>query len=167
MIDQIFRNNAYRILELFIHSEEEFSARGIARKLHLSHATVLPYLNELMKIDLISKNDRLYPTYSAADSERFRYYKAEVIFFEISNSGLIERIRQVFPSSIILFGSCANGTYTRDSDIDIFVEAQKTDIDTGKYSKILKKQINLIFESRLSDLPESLRKNIRNGRIIR
>jgi predicted AAA+ superfamily ATPase len=49
-MDKMFKNNMYKILELFIEFPiKDFSVRGIARELRLSHATVLKYINDLEK----------------------------------------------------------------------------------------------------------------------
>ena len=53
-MDEIFKNNTYRILELFIDfPTKDFSVRGIARHLKLSHATVLKYINDLEKLGFV------------------------------------------------------------------------------------------------------------------
>ena len=47
-MDDLFENNAGRILELFIEFPgKDFSVRGIARTLRLSHGTVLNYVDGL------------------------------------------------------------------------------------------------------------------------
>jgi len=75
-MDELFKNNAYRILEIFIEfPNEDFSVRGIARKLKLNHATVLKYVNDLLKLGLINKKEEtLYPTYYA-NTEKLKYKK--------------------------------------------------------------------------------------------
>jgi predicted transcriptional regulator len=65
-------------LELFIeYPLNDFSARGIARKLKISHATVLKYINNLLKLDLIKKKEQtLYPTfYANTENQKYKFYK--------------------------------------------------------------------------------------------
>ncbi|MFH1212249.1 MAG: hypothetical protein V1659_04980 [Candidatus Woesearchaeota archaeon] len=45
-------------------------------------------------------------------------------------------------------------------------ESKETAIFTKKYEKELKKKINLLFESRLSNLSKGLRNNIINGVVL-
>ncbi len=169
-MDRIFTNNIYRILELFMqYPGRDFSARGIARSLELSHATVLKHIDELEKQDLVrKKTTTLYPAYYAnAESEKLRFYKQEKIVYDINGSGLTGYLqKKLLPSSIVLFGSCAKGTYDENSDIDIFVEAGQAVADLGRYEKKLRRKINIIFEQRLSSLSIELRNNIINGVIL-
>ncbi len=149
--------------------ERDFSARGISRELHMSHATVLNHIMVLRKLDLIhQKNKTLYPTYYAnTESKVLKFHKKNAIVFLLEQSGLIEAIREAtLPSSVILFGSCAKGVYTKGSDIDIFVEAKEATIDVSKYERKLKRKINLLFESSISSLSRELRNNIINGKIL-
>ena len=169
-MDDQFKNIRYRILELFMYqSTRDFSIRGIARQLKLSHVTVMNHINELIDLKLIRKKEEtLYPTYYAnTESKKFRMYKVRAIVFTIEKSGLIEYIRgKTLPSSIILFGSCAKGNYTEKSDIDIFIEASKTKLGLEKYEKKIKRSINIIFEKNISNLSHELKNNIVNGVIL-
>src|SRR3989344_2560449 len=92
-MDEIFKNNTYRILELFIDfPTKDFSVRGIARHLKLSHATVLKYINDLEKLGLIKKKEEtLYPTYFAnTQDQKYKFYKKNDfdIFVEAKESKL-------------------------------------------------------------------------------
>lgn len=55
------------------------------------------------------------------------------------------------------------GEYTMSSDIDLFVQAEKKDINLNKYKKILKHEINLFFEENINKLSDELFNNIING----
>ena len=77
-MDEIFKNNVYRILELFIEQpQKDFSARGIARKLNISHATVLKHIDSLQKLGLIKKKkETLYPTfYANTESQKYKFIR--------------------------------------------------------------------------------------------
>ena len=169
-MDEILKNNIYRILELFIENpNRDFSVRGIARKLKLSHATVIKHIDNLLKLDLINKKEEtLYPTYHAnTESPKYKFYKRSYIVFKISETGLIEFIqKQTLASSIVLFGSCAKGIFTEKSDIDIFVESKESKLDIRQYEKKLNKKINLLFESNINNLSKELGNNIINGTIL-
>lgn len=169
-MDEQFKNNTYKLLELFMEEpNKDFSVRGIARRLKLSHATVISHIKELNKLELIrKKKETLYPTYYAnSENEKLKLYKRNSIAFSIKESGLIEYIKDnVLPSSIILFGSCAKGIYTEKSDIDIFVESKEDKLDLDKFEKKLKRSINLLFEAKISDLSNELKNNILNGIVL-
>ncbi|MBD3304434.1 hypothetical protein GF343_04765 [Candidatus Woesearchaeota archaeon] len=169
-MDVIFKNNTYKILELFIEfPAKDFSVRGIARKLSLSHATVLKYIEDLQKLELIKKKkETLYPTYYAnTESPEYKFYKKNWLVFNLTKSGLIDFIqKQTLPSAIVLFGSGAKATFTDKSDIDIFVEAKESELDLSKYEKKINRKINLLFESNINNLSKELRNNIVNGVIL-
>nr|MCK4930479.1 nucleotidyltransferase domain-containing protein [Nanoarchaeota archaeon] len=169
-MDELLKNNAYRILELFIeYPNKDFSARGVARKLKLSHITVLKHLRSLLKLNLVKKKkETLYPTYYAnTESSEYRFYKRNNLLFRISESGLVDYVqKQVFASSIVLFGSCAKGEFSEKSDIDIFVEAKQGVLALRKYEKKLGRKINLLFEQNINNLSKELRNNILNGIVL-
>ena len=169
-MDTLFKTQAYRILELFIEqSNTDFSARGIARELGISHPTALKNLRELEKLGLIGKNERtLYPTYRANTvGENYMSYKREHIVFSIRKSGLVEHIQErLLPSCIVLFGSCAKGAYREDSDIDLFVEASESDLDLSAFEKKLRKNVHILFERDITMLSPELRSNILNGVVV-
>ncbi|OGI64488.1 hypothetical protein A2642_01845 [Candidatus Nomurabacteria bacterium RIFCSPHIGHO2_01_FULL_39_10] len=169
-MDELFKNNTYKILELFIEfPTKDFSVRGIARNLKLSHATVLKYIADLQKLTFIRKKEAtLYPTYFAnTESQRYKFYKRNWLVFKINESGLIDYIqKEALPSSIILFGSGAKATFTEKSDIDIFVEANETKLDFTKYEKKINRKINLLFEQNINSLSKELRNNIINGVVL-
>ncbi len=169
-MDELFKNNSYRILELFLEFPiKDFSVRGIARELKLSHATILNYINNLQKVGLLKKKEAtLYPTYFAnTESQKYKFYKKNWLVFKIAESELIDYIQKAtLPSSIILFGSGAKATFAEKSDIDIFVEAQEERLDLTKYKKKLNHKINLLFEQNINNLSKELRNNIINGVLL-
>ena len=169
-MDELFKNNTYKILELFIEfPTKDSSMRGIARQLELSHATVLKYIADLEKAGLIKRKEAtLYPTYFAnTESQKYQFYKKNWLIFKITESGLIDHIqKEALPSSIVLFGSGAKATFTEKSDIDIFVEAKETKLDLIKYEKKFNSKINLLFEQNINNLSKELRNNIINGIIL-
>ncbi|MBI4447994.1 nucleotidyltransferase domain-containing protein [Candidatus Woesearchaeota archaeon] len=148
---------------------KDFSVRGIARHLELSHATVIKYIADLEKLRFIKKKEAtLYPTYFAnTESQKYKFYKKNWLVFKINESGLISYIqKEALPSSIILFGSGAKATFTEKSDIDIFVEAKEVSLGLTKHEKKLNHKINLIFESNINNLSKELRNNIINGVVL-
>lgn len=169
-MDELFKNNTYRILELFIEfPTKDFSVRGLARELKLSHATILNYISDLQKLGFIKKKEAtLYPTYFAStESQKYKFYKKNWLIFKLVETGLLEYIqKEALPSSIILFGSGAKAAFTENSDIDIFVEASEIKLDLAKYDKKLNRKINLLFEPNINNLSKELRNNIINGIIL-
>ena len=169
-MDNLFKNNTYRIMEQFIcFPAKDFSVRGLARELKLSHATIINHIQDFLNLGLIKKKEAtLYPTYFAdTESQKYRFYKKNWLIFKINESGLIDHIqKETLPSSILLFGSGAKATFTEKSDIDIFVEAKEAPLDLTKYEKKLNHKINLLFEQNINRLSKELRNNIINGVVL-
>lgn len=169
-MDEMFKNKSYKILELFIRFPiKEFSVRGVARHLNLSHATVLKYINNLERSGFIKKKEEtLYPTYYAnTESPKYKFHKKNWLVSQINESGLVDHLqKEALPTSIILFGSGAKATFTEESDIDIFVEAKETELALGKYEKKINMKINILFEPNINDLSKELRNNIINGIVL-
>ncbi len=169
-MDELFKNNTYKILELFIEfPAKDFSVRGLARNLKLSHATVIKYIANLEKLGFIKKKEAtLYPTYFAStESPKYKFYKRNWLVFKINESGLIDYIqKETLSSSIILFGSGAKAVFTEKSDIDIFVEANEAKLDLTKYEKKINHKINPLFEQNINNLSKELRNNIINGVVL-
>lgn len=169
-MDEILKNNAYRLLELFIgYSDKDFSARGIARKLRLNHATVLKYLKNLLESGLVRKKEEtLYPMYYAnSESSKFRRYKKDYIVFKIIESGLIDYLQEnTLASLIVLFGSCAKGEFTEQSDVDVFLQAKKSVLDIRKFERKLGRKISILFEANVNNLSKELKNNIINGVVL-
>ncbi|MBT7903748.1 HTH domain-containing protein [Candidatus Woesearchaeota archaeon] len=169
-MNQIFKNNQYKILEKFIElPTKEFSIRGIARELKISHATVLNHIKKLQKLNfIIKKEETLYPTfYANTENSQFKFYKKNYLVFKLIKSGLIEFIqKETLAFSIVLFGSGAKGTFNSKSDIDVFVESKQKNLNLSKYEKKLKHKINMLFETNINQLSKELRNNIINGVIL-
>ncbi|MBI4016801.1 MAG: nucleotidyltransferase domain-containing protein [Candidatus Aenigmarchaeota archaeon] len=169
-MDELFKNNTYKIFELFIEfPTKDFSVRGLARNLKLSHSTVLKYIADLEKFGFIKKKEAtLYPTYFAnTESQKYKFYKRNWLIFKITESGIIDYIqKETLPSSIILFGSGAKATFTEKSDIDIFVEANETKLELTRFEKKLNRKINPLFEQNINNLSKELRNNLLNGVVL-
>jgi len=102
------------------NSDKDYYEREIARRTGISYGSANRVLNDLHAQDYIMRQDRGKLSFYTVNQEdpAFRYYK---IFFSIY---LIRPlIIQLIPHSyrIILFGSCARGEDSSQSDIDLFI----------------------------------------------
>ncbi len=166
------KNNALKVLEVFFEnplpSGVGFQLREIGRKISLAPKSVKIYLDELEKEDLILKKEHRiyrYPIYYAnRESEYFRYLKRLDTLKTIKESGLLDYLyEKCLPEVIILFGSASRGEDLKDSDIDIYLQCKEKRLDLDKYASVLKRKINLFFETDFDKLSEELKKNIING----
>jgi len=165
------RFSRYRVLKVFLDSPtKEFGLREISRESKLSPVSVLKYLKEFESKELIRiLNRKEVPIYHAnRDSENFIFYKKLGILYELHNSGLIEHLwHNLAPDALILYGSHAKGESIEDSDIDIFVVGKEKKIDLEKFEKKLGKEVHLIFDSNVKNIPKELKNNLINGIILK
>lgn len=163
--------NKYKLLKVFLDSPtESFRLRELSRMSNLAPLSVSNYLKEFEKEGLTKKYiKREIPFYVAErDNENFVLYKKLSIINELNTSGLVNYLwGTLAPEALILYGSFAKGESTEESDVDIFVIGKETKIDLEKYSKILNKEIHLMFKKDPKDIPNELKNNLINGIILK
>ena len=156
-----------KIEELFFENpSKEFYLREISRLKKVPLTTTKRILNQLRNDQIINRLvNKPYSRY-IANTENFyyKYYKKNNMIEKIYRSGLINYlIKEINPTTIFLFGSCAKGEYDAKSDIDLFVESEEEKVILNKYEKILRHKINLFFDKSISNLNKELFNNIING----
>mgnify|MGYP001561566817 CR=1 FL=1 len=169
------RENRYKILKIFFDDPLPkgigFQLREISRKVNIAPTSVKNYLLELEKEKLIIKTKHRiygYPVYYAnRDNENFKFYKKVDNILMIQESGFLEYLlTECMPNVIILFGSASRGEDLKESDIDIFLECEKTKLSLKRYEKILNRKVNLFF-GKFNKLSKELKNNILNGTILK
>jgi len=148
-----------RILELFFEfPDNSFTVRETAKETRIPKSTVQKYLTKLKQRKLIDKENK------AVKSLLFKVRKTNFYIEKIVGSGLIEKLLELNPSVIILFGSFRKGESSKGSDIDIFIETHSlVKVDLTKYEKKLKHKIDLHIYSSIRKVSENLQINIING----
>lgn len=58
------------------------------------------------------------------------------------------------------------GEDVEDSDLDLFVETEKANIDVSKFEKTLKRKIQLHFKENFKKYPPELKNSIINGAVL-
>ena len=72
----------------------------------------------------------------------------------------------VMPKCVILFGSYQRGEDTEESDIDLFIESRRKEINLSKFEKQLKRKIQLHFNENFTSLSNEMKNNIVNGIVL-
>lgn len=163
--------NESRIADLFFQQPmAKFHVRQIGRLANLDTKTVMKYLGGLSRkeIALRKKEKGKFAHYEANRlSPLYRHEKSHAVIERIYGSGLISYIwGQLHPKAVVLFGSMRKGTYHEGSDIDIFIQAEKTRLDLSSFERKLGRRINLLFESQPKTLSKGLLQNIYNGYVL-
>lgn len=163
-----------RIAEIFFDEPTKLHYLiEISKKSKLAHTSTKNCLISLKKNGIISeiiekRGKRSFPSYKAKLENPL--YKQEKRIYNLSklyNSGLIQYIRdKCAPKAIILFGSYSRGEDIEESDIDIFIESKKQELDLGKFEAIFKRKIGLHFNENFNNYPKELKNNIINGDIL-
>ncbi|MBT3814320.1 nucleotidyltransferase domain-containing protein [Candidatus Woesearchaeota archaeon] len=145
----------------------------ISQKANLAHTAVKKHLLELKRLSIITehheqKGKRTFPIYKANINDK-EYKKQKKIsnLIQLQESKLIEFLKDnLMPKSIVLFGSFQKGEDIEDSDIDLFVECKKEEMNLNKFQKSLHRNIQLHFKDHFKKYPEDLKNNIINGLVL-
>ncbi|MCD6522168.1 MAG: nucleotidyltransferase domain-containing protein [Candidatus Diapherotrites archaeon] len=144
---------------LLDNPNEEINMNALARKLGVSPSQVHHYLGILKKEGLF-KNKKL------VDNAITRSLRVVKNLSKIKKSQIIKRIRKKFPRvrGVGVYGSWANGTNRKGSDLDLWIKIDKdlSDLDLAKINKELSKRMEVSVEVLVAtpERMEHLRKNV-------
>ncbi len=142
-----FQYPGFKILSLFLHNPyEELHLKAVARSSGVSPSTAKRFLEFYEENGLVTKNKKANLTLFKGNVESlpFRFLKLGV--FTLEANPLFVHLKEAYPaSSITLYGSCARGEDSPDSDIDILVIGKSAPRpDLTQYEKKLGKKVNLV-----------------------
>lgn len=137
---------------IYEHPDKRMTVREIAKKAGVPKSTVQKHL----KIICREKE---------ANPELFRIKKINHYVEKLFSVRLIRKIEEeLHPSCIILFGSFSKGDYSRESDIDLFIETTSSKTaEISDYERQLRHSVHVIQEADIKNVPALLRNNIING----
>ncbi len=163
--------NRYKVLKVFLDNPlEGFGLREVRRKKKIAPVSVLNYLKEFVRQELVSKEKgKLGPVYIAErDNKSFIFYKKMSALYELHDSGLVDYLwDKLGARAVILYGSYAKGEALASSDIDIFIIGKEKNIDLALFEKKLGKEIHLLFNDNFRKIPNELKNNLVNGIVLR
>lgn len=144
MIEKIFSTKErVKILKTVIFNEKPISVIAIAEKLKISRGLVPKYFDVLAKEGIAKRVNGKYSKYLITDSSSTKGIR---ILFNIQaiNSAIFKKYG--FVESVGLYGSCAKGENTEDSDVDIWV------------------RIKEVEDTKIAPLTAEINKKIRNAK---
>ncbi|MBI4181010.1 MAG: nucleotidyltransferase domain-containing protein [Chloroflexi bacterium] len=134
-----------KVLSLFVKfSDKEFYERQIARKLGIGYSSANGALNELYSSGVIKRRQEGKMYFYSVD----RSSPIVIEFKKLVNLLLLEPLVEELKNSsnrVILYGSCAQGTDTSESDVDLFVVTNNKD-------KVLEAISNFKFSQGFEDI---------------
>jgi len=101
-------------------SDQEFYEREVARKLGISYGSANRALNELFSSGVVSRRREGKMYFYSIDSSNAALTEFKKMVNLMLVEPLVEELKKM-SSRIVLYGSCALGTDTSESDIDLFV----------------------------------------------
>lgn len=121
----IFSKSSLKILcFLGRRYREGYHTRGLVRRLEIGLGSASRYLGILEKEELVIKEAKGKLSIYKANMENPLLKELKVVFTIMEIDEMIKDLRKV-SSQLILFGSCAHGEDSEESDIDLFILSNK------------------------------------------
>ena len=161
--------NRYKILsEFFDQPNKKFQLRGLSRATRISLPSIKKHIEILLKIGLIKEiKTGIYKGYKSSLSKEYKILKRNDLLLRLEINGLLEDLEKNFtPNCIVLYGSALEGMDDERGDIDIFIQSKKKPIDLTKYENMLKRKINILFESNVEKIDNNLKNSLANGIVL-
>jgi len=168
------KSSMWLTLEVFfLNPSKEHYLMDISRKIGIAHTSVKGYLRDFVGLGIVleridKKGKRKFPVYKANINDKsFKMHKMEYNFSSILESGIVGFLREkLMPGAIVLFGSYRRGEDIEESDIDIFLECKKENVNVERFEKKLGRKIQLHFQENFNAYPKELKNNIINGIVL-
>ena len=137
-----------KVLYLF-HEDpmQELHEREVMRRTGVSEGSANKILRQLSEIKVLERSKKGRMVFYKLDMKNPVTRQFKVLFNVYSLNEMIEEIKQDC-RRIILFGSCSEGTDTKESDVDLFIltnEKNKVKSSISHYQKKAQKRIAAII----------------------
>ena len=116
-----------KVLSLFAKfSDNEFYERQVARKLGIGYSSANGALNELNSAGVIKRRQEGKMYFYSVDPASPIVIEFKKLVNLLLIEPLVEELKEA-SSRVILYGSCAQGTDTSESDLDLFIVSNDRD----------------------------------------
>jgi DNA-binding transcriptional ArsR family regulator len=117
----IIATNGQKVLSLLAKfSDQEFYEREVARKLGISYGSANRVLNELYSTGAVKRRRKGKMYFYSIDSLTAAVIEFKKMVNLMLVEPLVEELKKI-SNRIVLYGSCALGIDTSESDLDLFV----------------------------------------------
>lgn len=117
----VIATNTQKVLSLLTKfSDQELYEREIARSLGISAGSANRALNELYSSGVVTRRREGKMFFYTIDSKNAIIRELKKVINLLLIEPLVETLKAI-SSRVVLYGSCANGTDTSNSDLDLFV----------------------------------------------
>jgi predicted nucleotidyltransferase len=128
---------------LLFNPMEQFYGRELARQVGVSVGATNQFLRRFCDLGLVEMEKRGRTNLYRANLRNPVSRQFKVLLNVVALNDLVNDIKD-FSERVILFGSCASGTDTKDSDIDLFIltsDAKPLQRRISQYSQELEREI--------------------------
>lgn len=165
----LFSKTELKVLNFILENDEEMYEREIAKKAKVSAGSGNSILKRFAKEGFVQRRKLGKMTlYKRNDySSRVRQLKISIVVGFLEKE-IIDKVKP-FVRQITLFGSCAEGKNTKESDIDLFILSNEKDKVFGivhKFSKISPLIVNSLEYTNLREKDKPLYERINKGIIL-
>ncbi len=125
---------------------EEYHTREIVRKVDISLGSASRSLNLLENEELVNKEEKGKLSRYKANMENPILRELKILFTLMEIEELITDMR-LMSNQIILYGSCATGEDTQDSDIDLFIKSnnsKKVNKSINNHQKHINRTVSVV-----------------------
>lgn len=117
----IISTNMQKVLSFLIKfSDQEFYEREVSRSLDISAGSANRALNGLFSSDVVKRRKEGKMFFYSVNSDNAAIPELKKVINLLLIEPLIEALKSI-SSRVVLYGSCAQGTDTSESDLDLFV----------------------------------------------
>lgn len=117
----IITTNTQKVLSFLIKfSDQEFYEREVARKLDISAGSANRALNELFSSSVVKRRREGKMFFYSANSNNAIIPELKIVINLLLIEPLAEALKAI-SNRVVLYGSCAQGADTSESDLDLFV----------------------------------------------
>ena len=160
----------YKVLQAFFREpNRRFQLRELSRETKIALPSAINHVKALAKDGFLEREKTgVYFAYLLKDTEKTRAYRRNDLLAGLDETGLVDEIdRKCRPNCIVLYGSAAQGADDERGDIDIFVQAERHDIQVEDYERTFNRTITLNFEPDFKRLTDEFVNGLANGITLR
>ncbi len=155
----------------FLNPSEKLRVRQIERKTKTALPSVIRYVDELEKENILKKETIAGIVLYSADrsSQKFLLQKKLFNITSLFDSGMVDYLTKIFHNSpIVVFGSYSKGEDLENSDVDIFIESPSKDsFDLSGFEKKIHRKVQIFRYKNIRDIKnKNLVNNMINGIVI-
>ncbi len=151
----------------FVNPTAKLRVRQIEREIKVPLPSAIRYAKELEKQGILKSTIVAGVKLYSADrtSKTFLIEKKLFNIRSLYVSGIVDfLIQKCSNAAIAVFGSYARGEDVEGSDIDLYIEMQKKEINLERFEKELKRKIQPFIYKKITDVEnKELANNILNG----